>query len=322
MSAEDLEKYREELSEDKNHRLDMLRVGTAQKLKAATKKPPEGILGKAGLIVNVVFLLMGINTAFTHIYTSFRYFQTLPLLSIIILGKEFVGFFLCIVPTIKILTKKPENYIFNQFLDPFQGIPFIPKKLKDLPADLKSTLRSFAYAFGCVSNLRMVLSLAIAIRYDISLPLDNHEFDIEKVGNLIVTVLNLVIAIRKDDFIKFNAFISFLAGLFFIVFGFVNHSVQQQALYDFFADLNDGKLCKEDVELFLETLYANVTGEKLQTSFVIDEIPSYYAEESVKQRRKENREKEAEERREKEKKKEEEKEKLKEEKESDKLKTD
>ncbi|KAK8884547.1 hypothetical protein M9Y10_043661 [Tritrichomonas musculus] len=256
--SKNLESYRESVRDRPDEVLKDLRPGTKELLAVAAPKKKEGITAHFDQLVSIVFALMGLNNTFSQLVIAFKWLPTLPSMAIILLIKEFLGFGLLLLPTLNVLTKRPEKTpIFQCIIDPFPQ--------KGIPPFLKSWL----YAICCLSNLRIVLTLIISVKYDISLPYDTTDFDLQKVGNLLVTIVDIVIKTKDESkAVNFWLFTGLLSNLFFIILGINGHIKHYQATSAWFADLAEGKLSEDAVELGLESMYKFQYGQMPETPLV------------------------------------------------------
>lgn len=251
--SKSIESYRESVRDHPDEVLKDLRSGTKDLLSVAAPKKVEGIQALIPRATSLVFALMGLNNAFSQIVIAFKWLPTLPSMAIILFIKEFLGFGLILAPALKVFNKRPEKTpIFSCVIDPFPE--------KSIPHFLKSWL----YAICCLSNLRIVLTLAIAVKYDISLPYDTTDYDLQKVGNLLVTIVDLVVKTSNESKpVNIWLFAGLLSNIFFIILGINGHIKHYQASSAWLADMAEGKLSQEAVELGLEAMYKLQYGQKL-----------------------------------------------------------
>lgn len=247
-----LESYRESVRDHPDEVLKDLRSGTKELLAVAAPKKVEGVQALIPRATSLIFAIMGLNNAVSQIVIAFKWLPTLPSMAIILFIKEFLGFALIFSQALKVFKKKPEKTpIFECVIDPF------PQK------SIPSFLKSWLYAVCCLSNLRIVVTLAIAVKYDISLPYDTTDYDLQKVGNLLVTIVDLVIKTKNESkTVNFWLFTGLLTNIFFIILGINGHIKHYQSSSAWLADMAEGKLSPEAVELGLEAIYQLQYGQK------------------------------------------------------------
>lgn len=273
MTTKSLEAFKESVREDADQTLKTLLPGTKQLIKKCAAKKPEGIEEYLPRIMAVAFLAMAAYSSLTQFIIAFKWFPTLPSMSFIVLAKELFGFVIWIQPVLKVLRSKPEgSRIYSTVLIPFVSLLGDSQTL--IPESFASTINSLIFAFGSLSNLRICSTLAIAAKYNIQLPFDQLEYDLEKIGNILVTIIDLVIKTKDESkTVNFYLFAGLLMNIFFIVNGFVKHAQFSQSLADFLADLQDGKLCEEAIELGLESIYDVQYGQRPSTPFELKNLP-------------------------------------------------
>lgn len=250
--SKSIESYRESVRDHPDEVLKDLRQGTKDLLAVAAPKKVEGIQAYIPRLTSLVFAIMGLNNTFSQIVIAIKWLSILPSMAIILFIKEFLGFALIFSQGLKVFQKRPERTpIFSFVLDPFPS--------KSIPTFLKSWL----YAICCLSNLRIVLTLAIAVKYDISLPYDTTDYDLQKVGNLLVTIVDLVVKTKNESkAVNFWLFTGLLTNIFFIILGINGHIKHYQSSSAWLADMAEGKLSPEAVELGLEAMYKLQYGQK------------------------------------------------------------
>jgi hypothetical protein len=255
------ELLKESIEKNSTTALSGLRPGTVLLLQASSAKEPEGAKKYTPRLVSLIFAVMNLNSAVTQLKTAYAWLPLYPLISVFIFAKELIGFVLIISSGLRALRKRPYPHIYGGILDMCSGIR--------LPGKIASVLNAVLYAVGSLSNLREVISLAVAIRWGVDVPLFLHEFDVQKVGNLIFVALNIAIKAKNDEkAISSGVFLGLITSLPAIMIGIVNHYRTDWQLTQFMADLEEGKIGKEELALALESLYQGSTGQKCSSSLI------------------------------------------------------
>ena len=172
----------------------MLRTGTQIAIKDNTKTKKDYV----NVALNVFFAYSSFKSIFTQLHISYRWFYYVPFISLILFAKEIFGFAVFTKPAIKILIKKPEksfNECMNNAFDPDYGfLSFI-----SLPENIQSKLSSVIYVFMCLSNTRALFSNLICAKYDIAKSYMGQEVMLQKIGNIMVLVFDLVVKTHDDS---------------------------------------------------------------------------------------------------------------------------
>jgi hypothetical protein len=254
------ELLKKNIEKDGSAALPGLRPGTVSLLRTCTAKEPEGMLKYLPRVVSFVFGLMALNNAVSQLKAAYQWLPVYPFISLFLLAKELIGFMLIVRPGIHALIERPSPQIYGKILDPLWSLP-VPSKAKDV-------LSAVLYAVSSLSNLRETISLAIACRWGVDVPLFLHEFDVQKVGNLIFTALNLAIRPKKEGKLIAGMFLGIITNLPGIIIGVVNHYKTDWQLAQFLEDIQDGRIGREELALAMETLYRGSTGEKCKSAFI------------------------------------------------------
>lgn len=265
--------YKKLISEDKEKALSGCRDGTKELLAKSVEKEPEGPKANVQRLVFIVFAILGLNSAISQLIIAFKWIKDLPGVSIIIFIKEFFGFVFAIKPAISILKQKPEVRVFEKLIDPFSEGNLLSGV--SMPTEAKKFVKAFIYTIGSLSNLKAVLSNMIAARWNVNIPHLQQEAELQKIGNLMFLVFDLVVKTNNESLaVNIWLFKDLIIAIFFLVYAHVGRFISMSQVYDWMADISDRKLGKEGIDLGLESFYQMTNGEKPQTSF-ISEVLGY-----------------------------------------------
>lgn len=260
--------FRKSVSQDREHALDGLRDGTKDLLAAPVKPAPEGVKKHQPRIVFIVFAILALNSAVSQLIIAFKWIGKLPGVSAIIFFKEFFGFAFTIMPAVSILMKKPDVRIFEGLIDPFAEGNILEKAGKNMKPPARNFVKAVIYTFGSLSNLRAAVSNLVAARWNVNIPHLQQEAELQKIGNLMFLVFDLVVK-TNDESLAVNIWLfkDLILSVVLLVYAHIGRFVSMSQVYDWMADITDGKVGKEGIALGLESFYKFTNGEKPPASF-------------------------------------------------------
>lgn len=233
------------------------RIGTFTLFQNTSKKSTSPV----PRIVNAMFCLMSFNSSFQQLIVAMKWLPTLPGASLVLLFKELFGLAIILKPAIASLINKPEGNVFDSLLDPFQPAGLLCGV--KLPSSIQPMIRALFFTFGALSNSRAALSLAVAARWDVALPLMAQETELQKIANLMVLSIDLAIK-TKDESKPVNIYLfsGLIWAILMICLSHYNHSTAMFEILDWLNDVNEGKLTKGEILLGIEGIAKMTTGQE------------------------------------------------------------
>ena len=217
-------------------------------------------------VIAFVFFAMAMNSAMSNFVVAFKWSTISLALSGIVIGKEVFGFLVTFKPGMLALLRRPTPRVHDGISDPFAGDGLLSGL--SLSESGKATLAPWIQTLTSLSNLRAAFLQAIACRWGVDTPYLAHEIDLQKIGNLVIVAIDLVIQTQSESkVVNFWLFTSLLTGLFFVCLGFAKHYTDVHTLTGFLNEVQDGKVNHNEVLLALEGVYKMMNGEKCVKSF-------------------------------------------------------
>ena len=238
--------------------------------KAKRAKKPDALSSRIAEIsprvIAGVFCAMAINSALNDIVVAVKWASISILLSIFVIGKEVFGFLISFKPGMLAMFRRPTPRVLDGMNDPFVADGLLSGLT--LTPSVKESLAPWIQTYACLSNLRAAWAQAIAFRWGVGTPYLAHEVDLQKIGNLAIVAIDLVIKTRDENkVVNFWLFSSFFVSMFFLCLGFVGHYSKIRMITRFVNELQDGKVSQNEVMLALEGVYNIMNGEDCDKSF-------------------------------------------------------
>ncbi|KAH0794733.1 hypothetical protein GPJ56_001280 [Histomonas meleagridis] len=260
--------------------------------KLACQKPPTDFKAFLPRIINIVLGILALQSAYSQILIGLKWLNFLPGISLIIFFKEFFGFIVTIKPAIEILTKKPENRVYEKLVETFSPGNLLSSLTNQIPAEGRKMLNAVVFIFGSLSNLRAFLSNIIAARWNISIPLMSQETELQKLGNIFFLAIDLVVKTSENESKAVNTmlFKGLIINVALLCYSHIDHFKKMVRIYDFLADICDDKVSKEGIAVGLESIFTMTNGEKAPASLASSILGYKVTEEEKTEKKEENKE--------------------------------
>jgi hypothetical protein len=257
--AESYAAYKQSLADAAPSAVQNLRAGTVAFLTAPVQQPsmPADIGNR---VVNAIFCLWSLSTAFTQIGIAATLLLGLPGVSLVLLLKELCGFALVARWALPALAVRPTPRLFERILYPFPSAPPFGR--------LAPFLNAGAYAFGSLSNLRAAAVYALNCRWGTHDTHLGHDSDLAKIGNFLCMLFSLTIkTFEERPILRLWFFKDAILSVLFMVGPFVMHFLTLANVNDFLLDVEEGKIGRDGMSVAIEAVYLLLNGENPPPAF-------------------------------------------------------
>lgn len=239
-------------------------------LKDRKAKKPQTEMSKfidlSPRVIAFIFFGMAINSAMSNFVVAFKWSTISLALSALVIAKELFGFLVTFKPGMLAILRRPTPRVHDGMTDPFAGDGLLSGL--SLSDSGKAVLAPWIQTLTSLSNLRAAFLQAISCRWGVDTPYLAHEIDLQKIGNLVIVAIDLVIKTQSENkVVNFWLFTSLLTSLFFLCLGFSKHYTDVRTLTGFLNEVQDGKVNHNEVLLALEGVYKMMNGENCVKSF-------------------------------------------------------
>ena len=256
-----------------------------KEIRSGTKELFDSILKKENNLVprilSLVFSVMSLSSCISQLVVAYKWIFTLPGLSIILFIKELFGFLIILKSSINILLKKPSKGIFDGINNPFDKENGLLNGVLD-PITFQK-FRGIFYVFGSLSNAKAFLTCLISAKYGVTLPLLGTESSLQKLGNIMVLTIDLVIKTKDESSeVNFWLFKNLLQNIVLFCIAQISLINNLMQVSDFVKDIEENQITSNSLKLGIEGIYNIINGEK-NSEKLIENFPKNELEEIIKE---------------------------------------